>query len=86
MILFDVLDKVFRMFPVALIGVERKYFIFLCAVGYSFFFTFAKSLHPSKPIIGLLVQIFEVRFISTSHSDFLSCIYFYINLYFYKTI
>jgi hypothetical protein len=33
----------------------------------------------------LLVQILEVRFISTPHSDFLSCIYFCINLYFYKT-
>ena len=85
MLLLDVLDKIFGMFPVALIGVERKYFIFLCAVGYSFFFTFAKSLHLGQPVIGLLVQILEVRFISTPHSDFLSCIYFYINLYFYKT-
>lgn len=85
MLLLDVLDKIFGMFPVALIGVERKYFIFLCAIGYRLFFALAKGLHPGQPVIGLLVQILEVRFISTSHSDFLSCIYFYINLYFYKT-
>lgn len=85
MVILDVLDKILRMLPVVLIGVEGKYLVLRCTIGYRLFFALAKGLHPGKPVIGLLVQILEVRFISTPHSDFLSCIYFCINLYFYKT-
>ena len=54
MLLLDVLDKIFGMFPVALIGVERKYFIFLCAIGYRRFFAqqFKRSCLPDGPKVG----------------------------------
>ena len=82
---FNIRKKIFCVFPVRLISIERKYLLPVRTVFHSLFFAFAKGLHPGKPVIGLLVQILEVRFIFTPHSDFLSCIYFCINLYFYKT-
>ena len=57
MLFLDVLDKIFRVFPIALIGVERKNLFSLCAIGHSFFFALAKCLHPDEPVISLLVQI-----------------------------
>ena len=69
MLLLDVLDKIFGMFPVALIGVERKYFIFLCAIGYRFFFALAKGLHPGQAVIRLLVQVFIIFLVLSAQTQ-----------------
>ena len=57
MLFLDVLDKIFCVFPIALIGIEGKNLFFLCAIGHSFFFALAKGLHPGEPVISLLMQI-----------------------------
>ena len=63
----DVLDKVFRMLPVGLIGVEGENLILIRPSGHCFLFALAKRLHRCQAVIGLLVKIFRVRLILSSH-------------------
>ena len=66
-VLLDVLDKILCVFPVALVCIKRVDFILLLPMSRSLFLALAKGLHPREPVIGLLVQILGIRFISSSH-------------------
>lgn len=59
--------KVFRMFPICLIGVVTVDLIAIRAIGNCLFFGITKSLHPNQTIIRLLVQVLRVCFIIPSH-------------------
>ena len=56
------------MFPITLVGVKGKYFVFLRSVLHSLFFAFAKGLHTGQALIRLLVQVFGIGFIFSSQS------------------
>ena len=67
MLLLDVLDKIFGMFPVTLIGVERKYFIFLCAIGYRLFFALNIETYPNIKLGYLELILSSGEFESLYH-------------------
>ena len=48
-------------------GVKGVDFILLLPMSCSLFLALAKGLHPRKAVIGLLVKILGIRFISSSH-------------------
>lgn len=70
MLCVDILDEIFCVFPIGLVGVIRENLLPISPSGYRSFLTFTKSLHPCKPIIGLLMQVFVVCFIFTAHVSF----------------
>ena len=72
MLLLDVSQKIFDVLPVVFIGGVRKYFILRRAVGHCLFFALAECQHPCQPVIGLLMQILGICFVSASHSGLLS--------------
>jgi len=72
MLLLDVSQKIFDVLPVVFIGGVRKYFILRRAGGHCLFFALAECQHPCQPVIGLLMQILGICFVSASHSGLLS--------------
>ena len=80
MLLLDVSQKIFDVLPVVFIGGVRKYFILRRAGGHCLFFALAECQHPCQPVIGLLMQVLGICFVSASHSGLLS-VYFF-NLFF----
>ena len=67
-LLLNVLDKVLRMFPICLIGVERENFILLRSVGHGLRLALSKGLHSRQPVIGLLVEILNIRLVAPAHT------------------
>ena len=57
---FNIRKKIFCVFPVRLISIERKYLLPVRTVFHSLFFAFAKGLHPGQAVIRLLVQVFII--------------------------
>ena len=80
MLLLDVSQKIFDVLPVVFIGGVRKYFILRRAVGHCLFFALAECQHPCQLVIGLLMQILGICFVSASHSGLLSV--YFLNLFF----
>ena len=66
-LLLDVLDKILCVLPIALVGVKGVNFILLLPMSRSLFLALAKGLHSRETVIGLLVKILGIRFISSSH-------------------
>lgn len=80
MLLLNVSQKIFDVLPIVFIGGVRKYFILRRAVGHCLFFAFAECQHPCQLVIGLLMQILGICFVSASHSGLLSV--YFLNLFF----
>ena len=60
MLFFDVLDKIFCVLPIALVGVIRENLVFLRSIGHRRLFTLPKGVHPFQAFIGLLVEVLRV--------------------------
>ena len=66
---FNIRKKIFCVFPIRLIGIERKYLLPIRTVFYGFFFALAKCLHPGQAVIRLLVQVFVIFLILSSQTQ-----------------
>ena len=81
-VLLDVLDKIFCVLPVALVGVEGKYLISVGSLHLGRPPALPKGLHTVQPFVGLLVEILGVRLIAPAHGTLLSqnrFLYYYEN-------
>ena len=57
MCFFEILQKIFCMLPVGLIGIEGENFIIRCTVDNCFLFALPKRLHRGQAVIRLLVEV-----------------------------
>ena len=57
------------MFPVRLIGIERKYLLPVRTVFHCLFFALAKGLHPGQAVIRLLVQVFIIFLVLSAQTQ-----------------
>ena len=66
---FNIRKKIFCVFPVRLISIERKYLLPVRTVFHSLFFAFAKGLHPGQAVIRLLVQVFIIFLVLSAQTQ-----------------
>ena len=59
-VLPDVLDKIFRVLPIRLVGANRENLISVRPIGYSRLFALSKGLHSCQAFIRLLMEILRV--------------------------
>ena len=71
-VLFDVLDKVFCVLPVAFVGIEGKYLISVGSLRLGRPPALPEGLHTVQPFIGLLMEILGVRLVAPAHGTLLS--------------
>ena len=81
MVFFDVLDKILRVLPVALVGAEGKNLILVRTIRLCLFSALPKRLHTGQSFIGLLVKILVIGLVAPAHRPLLSC---KIDFYFYR--
>ena len=78
---FNIRKKIFCVFPVRLISIERKYLLPVRTVFHSLFFAFAKGLHPGQAVIRLLVQVFIIFLVLSAQTQPPPlCLYFLLKL------
>ena len=66
---FNIRKKIFCVFPVRLISIERKYLLPVRTVFHSLFFAFAKGLHSGQAVIRLLVQVFIIFLVLSAQTQ-----------------
>lgn len=66
---FDIRKEIFCVFPVRLIGIERKYLLPVRTVFHCLFFALAKGLHPGQAVIRLLVQVFIIFLVLSAQTQ-----------------
>ena len=66
---FNIRKKIFCVFPVRLISIERKYLLPVRTVFHSLFFAFTKGLHPGQAVIRLLVQVFIIFLVLSAQTQ-----------------